>query len=447
MDATLPPELKIGAAEAEHAFRKPVGKTRKNLRYCTADGVCAMPWLALSLPGSYITAGLLNSFFNIGPFWFGVVAAMPPLANGCHIFLMPFFARFMKIRDMVLSFGWLNLGAWIGGLVGIAFLPVTEPDKAGLFFAILYSIISLSSSLMTIAWTAWAGDFVPERLRGRYFGKRNLYGKISAVLFMLLSIAVLAFMDASRQAYLALILLAIIGRMISLMTIHLIESPDPTGGSISQEGWGNEIRALRRHSDLIRFMLFGSLTGFWLAAAGTIGALYAFNELGVTPARFTTFFLTSSMAGAVCLTYWGRFIDRHGAIPVILITLTLWRLSDIGWIVITPDTLHWMYAVWLSGGAMGLGFALAMFTLLLKLTPANSRSAGISLNLTCTSLAAALAPFTVGVLVPGALNVGLTHADAYRMGMAACIVGALCSLLILPRAKKRTGIFKPGGTG
>lgn len=442
MDATLPPELKIGTAEAEHAFRKPVGNTRKNLKYCTADGVCAMPWVALSLPGSYITAGLLNSFFNVGPFWFGVVAAMPPLANGCHIFLMPFFARFMKIRDMVLSFGWLNLGAWISALVGIAFLPVNEPDTAGLFFAILYSIISLSSSLMMIAWTAWAADFVPERLRGRYFGKRNLYGKVSAILFMLLSIAILTYLNASREAYLALILLAIIGRMISLMMIHLIESPDPTGGSISQQGWLHEIRALHKHSDLIRFMLFGSLTGFWLAAAGTIGALYALNDLGASPAMFTTFFLTSSIAGAVFLPFWGRFIDRRGATPVILITLTVWRLSDIGWIFMTPDTLYWMYAVWFSGGAMGLGYALAIFTLLLKLTPANSRSAGISLNLTCTSLAGALAPFTVGVLVSRALKFGLTHASAYRMGMAVCIVGTLLSLLMLPRMKPHSRPFR-----
>jgi len=406
-----------------------------------------MPWIAISLPGSYITAGLLNSLFNIGPFWFGVVCAMPPLANGCHIILVPFFARFMSLRDMVLSFGWLNLGAWISGLVGIAFLPLDEPDKVGLFFAILYSVISLSASLMNIAWTAWAGEFVPERLRGRYFGKRNLYAKLSAILFILISIGVLRFLNASREAYMALIGLAIAGRMVSLMTLHRIQSRDPTGGSVSQTGWVGDIRGLRRHSDLIRFIAFGSLTGFWLAAAGTLGALYALNDLGASPAKFTTFFLTSSVAGAVCLPFWGKFIDRHGAIPVILITLTVWRLSDVGWIFITPDTLYWMYAVWLFGGAMGLGYALAMFTLLLKLTPSKSRSAGISLNLTVTSLAGALAPFTVGLLISKALEHGFTHVNAYRIGMAACIAGALLSILILPRMKIPPWTLRPAGIG
>ena len=72
-----------------------------------------MPWVLLSLPGSFIAAGLLNALFQIGPFWFGLVAAMPAIANAFHILIVPFFIRFMKVRDMVISFSWLNLGAWI----------------------------------------------------------------------------------------------------------------------------------------------------------------------------------------------------------------------------------------------------------------------------------------------------------------------------------------------
>jgi len=415
---------------------KIASQTRKNLKYCTTDGVCAMPWFLLSLPGSFIAAGLLNALFQIGPFWFGVVAAMPAVANAVHIFIVPFFARFMKVRDMVISFGWLNLGAWISGMVGIAFLPLDEPDTAGLFFAILYGIISLSSSLMGIAWTAWVGDFVPSRLRGRYFGKRNRLTSLSTIIFMLLSIAVLEYFEASRHAYLGLIGLAVAGRMVSMMVVHLIDSPDPTGGSISQANWAKEISDLRTQHVLLRFIGFGTVAGFWLAGAGAIAALYAFNDLGASPAQFTGFSLAATISGAICVPLWGKLIDRHGAIPIIMITFFAWRIGDIGWILINSETLGWMYPMWLWGGAMVTGYVLATFTLILKLIPKKSRSAGISLNLTTTSIAGAIAPLIIGVLISKADDFGISTTMAYRTGMGCCILGGLLAILILFRMKE-----------
>jgi len=415
---------------------KEASQTRKNLKYCTTDGICAMPWFLLSLPGSFIAAGLLNALFQIGPFWFGLVAAMPAVANAVHILVVPFFSRFMKVRDMVVSFGWLNLGAWISGLVGIAFLPLDEPVKAGLFFAILYGIIALSASLMSIAWTAWVGDFVPARLRGRYFGKRNRYTNISTISFMLLSIAVLNLYEASREAYIGLIAVAIAGRMVSLMTVHLIESPDPTGGSISQANWAKEITDLRKQGALLRFIAFGTAAGFSLGGAGAAAALYAFNDLGATPAEFTGFSLAATLSGAICVPLWGRLIDRHGAIPIIMITFFAWRLGDVGWLVVRPEALGWMYPVWLWGGAMGTGYILATFTLLLKLIPKNSRSAGISLNLTTTSIAGAVAPLLVGALISHANELGLSTAFASKLCIGGSIIAGMLAVLILFRMRE-----------
>ncbi|MGZ0654342.1 MFS transporter [Coraliomargarita sp. W4R72] len=415
---------------------KTPSQTRKNLKYCSTDGICAMPWFLLSLPGSFIAAGLLNALFEIGPFWFGIVAAMPAVANAIHILIVPFFARFMKVRDMVISFGWLNLGAWISGMVGIAFLPLDEPNKAGLFFAILYGIISLSASLMGIAWTALVSDFVPARVRGRYFGWRNRLTSVSTIIFMLLSIAVLEYFEASRAAYLLLIGIAMAGRMISMMTLHLIHCSDPTGGSVSHANWAKEISDLRKQKTLLRFIAFGTVAGFWLAGAGAFGTLYAFNDLGASPAKFTSFSLVATIAGAICVPLWGKLIDRHGAIPIIMITFSAWRVGDMGWLFITPDSLNWMYLIWLWGGALGTGYLLATFTIILKLIPKRSRSAGISLNLTTTSIAGAMAPLAVGALISNAADFGISTTWAYKVGMGGCIVGGILSILILFRMRE-----------
>ena len=179
-------------------------QTARNLRCSILDGIFATPWTLLSLPGSFLMAGLLNTLFQVGPFWFGVIAAMPALANGLQMGLVPFLARFMSVRDLTLSQSWLNAGLWFSGFVGVAFLPTDQPNVAGLFFALLFFLTSVSLSLAVVGWMSWAGGYIPSRIRGRFFGRRNRIISLSTLSFMLLSLWILDWAEASRAAYLAL---------------------------------------------------------------------------------------------------------------------------------------------------------------------------------------------------------------------------------------------------
>lgn len=146
-------------------------------------------------------AGLLNKLFVVGPFWFGMICAMPALANAANILLLPFAGRFMSIRDMTLSMSSINVGLWLCGLISIAFLPLDQPDQVGLFFCIFYALTTLSLSLCAVSWTSWLGDFVPEAIRGRYLGRRNRYTNLSTLAFMLISLCVLEWVNATHRLY------------------------------------------------------------------------------------------------------------------------------------------------------------------------------------------------------------------------------------------------------
>ncbi len=402
--------------------------SRRNLRYSTLDALFATPWALVSLPGSFLMAGMLSSLFAVGPFWFGIIAAMPALGNALQIFLIPFTARFMKVRDLTLGQCWLNAGLWLSGLTGIAFLPTDNPQVAGWFFAILFCLASISLSLLGLGWMAWIGDFVPSKIRGRYMGRRNRISNIGALGFMLLSLFLLHWMEASRTAYMILIGLALAARIVSIMVQHLIVSPDPSGGAIASANWARDIKDLLAHKSLLRFILFGSVVGFWIAFLGAVAPLYALKELGVTPAAFTSYSIVATIAGALFVPIWGQLIDKHGARPVIMISLITWRAVDFGWVLITPQSLHWMYALWTSGGIMATGYLLGSFTLLLKLIPKQGRTAGISLNLTATSIAAAIAPVLAGIILSKAQSFSwdiiLTYRSVIAIGLAGCIGSA-----------------------
>jgi hypothetical protein len=267
-------------------------------------------------------------------------------------------------------------------------------------------------------------------------GGRNRLASLSGLGYMVLSLVVLHWMDASRAAYLILIGVALGARIISVMVQHRIVSPDPTGGTIAGANWAKDIADLRAHKSLLRFILFGSVAGFWLAFCGAIAPIYVLKELGASPAAFTSYAITGTISGAIFIRIWWELIDRHGAIPVLIISMVAWRTGDFGWILITPTTLHWMYAIWIWGGIMGTGYLLASFTLLLKLIPKTSRAAGISLNLTTTSVAAAIAPILAGIILSKAQDSGWEMFATYRTLIATGLACCMASVLILRGTKE-----------
>ena len=406
-------------------------QTRLNLRTCTVDGIFATPWAVLSIPGGFLMAGLLNAFFNIGAFWFGIVSATPALANAMNIFLIPLVAKFMRVRDMTLCFSCINVGLWLSGIIAIAFLPTGNAQTAGLFFAIFYGLTTLSLSLGAVGWGAWVGDFVPTEIRGRYMAGRNRYTNISTLAYMLISLWLLDRFDASRAAYIILVSIGVFGRLISVLVQFRIHSPDPTGGAVASANWTKEIHGLLKERMLMRFICFGAISGFFIGFSGALCPLYALQHLGASPAEFTGYSIAATLAGTLCVKLWGKLIDQHGAAPVVLICFFGWRLGDFAWTIITPETRIWMFAIWTWGGALATGYMLASFNLILKLIPAKNRSAGISLNLTIISIIATAAPILAGSLISWAEGQNYNIISTYRIAIGISCFGALLACFFM----------------
>ena len=409
--------------------------TRDNLRYCTIDGALSSFWNISCLPGGFLMAALLTSFFKIDAFWFGLIVAMPGLANALHIFLIPLVVRFLSVRDLAISQGWLNAGLWIGVLVAIAFLPIGS-DSTGLFFLISFALLSITLSLISVGWMSWLSDFVPSRIRGRYLSTRTRYCNLATLIYMLVCMGVLEFFGNERSAYLILIGIALLARILSMLNQHLIISPTPSGGAIATTHWFKEITALKKEKSLIKFVLFGTISGFFATFLGTITTLYALNMLAVSPAELTAYSVTAMLTSMFSLKLWGRLIDKHGNAPVLILCFLAWRIGDFSWILIKPETHNWLFPVWAWGGIMASGVFLASFNLLLKLIPKNSRSAGISLNITVTSVAMTFGPILAGSILAHAKTQGWELISTYHISFALALTASLLSLLILVRIRE-----------
>jgi MFS family permease len=414
-----------------------ISQTRQNLRTCSLDGILATPWSIVSLPGSFLIASLLNVYFQVGPFWFGVIVSMPAFANALSILLVPWVGRFLNVREMTLTVSLMNCGIWLSGVLAMALIPLNSSYRVGVFFAGFYLLLAFTNALVGVGWTTWVPGFIPDRIRGRYMAGRNVLTNYSTLAFMLLALLLLHFFEEQRWLYLLLISLALLGRIASVLMQHRIRSKDPTGGRVCSDTWAKDVWSIRRERPLMRYILFATLAGCSMAFAGATATLYAFSLLRVTPAELTAFSIVATLAGTASVRIWGELIDRHGSLPVLVICAIGWRLGDIGWLILTEETKYGLFAVWAWGGAIGTGYVLANFILLLKLVPAHNRSAGISLHLTVVSTFAAIAPIMAGWWLENAAGLDISPWPLYRVTLAVGFAGCVLSLLAL------TGMHEP----
>ncbi len=412
-------------------------RTRGNLRVVTADGILATPWTILSLPAGFIISALLNIHYGIRPGMFGLIVSMPAWANASQIVLMPLLARFFTARDMTIGMSWLNLGLW--GLLAaiLPYLPNHDRVAAGQIFLIFFILASLSASLLGLGWLAWVQRLVPANSRGDYFGRRNRYIAFTTLAFLFLSMALLKWLPDNVHTYQIILAVGAIMRFGSVLSEHLTrEDPEESSQPLIQGKWWTQLRMAARHPGFLAFVCFNIWVNFWINVTGPFGAVYVYDQLGMGPGQFAVMNILSTLTGAVTMPLWGKFMDKHGCVPIIGLGLMLWQTLNLLWAVLTPETTWLLYPMFLWGGAVAAAFLLGSFNILLKIIPLEAKTAGISLNLAATSVAAGTAPILAGLMLNLGQNMGWSAVLIYRAGFIISPVAIMLSLLFLKRIRE-----------
>lgn len=397
-----------------------------------------MPWNFLSLPGNFIIAALLTQQFGLGKAAYGLIVSLPLWSNAAQIFLLPLLARFLTPKDLALGMGWLNIGMWTMLAAVLPFLPDDDPSGVATLFIVFFSISSLSLAFLGVGWTSWVRDWVPSSLRGKYFGHRNRWLNVSTLFFLVLALALFERNEDALWPFQALMITAVITRYASLIWQHGIRTQGDHLDVVG-EGWLAKVRQCLQAPGLLRFILFAAWTSFWMGFAGPFVPVFAFEELGLAPGAFTILVILATLSGIFGWWYWGRKVDIHGCLPILMISLAVWEMQGYLWAILTRENTWLLYPMWLFGGFVSIGYFAASFNLLLKLVPGEAKVVGVSLHLALTSLAAGMAPVLAGFLLGFFLAEGL-GITTYRIGFVVKSTAVLAGLLLL------RGLYEPQRT-
>jgi MFS family permease len=370
----------------------PASRVRRSLRASCAEGVFAELFAACAGP-TVLTGWALH--LGATPLEVGFVAALPQLAQAVQLPGAWATALFGRRRVALVTIA-LSRQA----LLPLALLPFL-PLGNGAQRMLLVVAATLSAALSVAgnnAWTSWMGELVPERLRGRYFGRRTALCTVFGTAGGLLVARVLDAASSARAAGLVLASLVVASSAVGWTTTALLArqhepgAPPPRAPSLR-----DALRPLAdpRARELLRYLLA------WNASVGLAGGYFTFHLLHNLHAGYTVVALHASLgasARVVSAPLWGRAIDRYGAAPVLAACSFAAAALPLLWLA-TSERVLWPIAIDAAvGGVAWGGHALASFAVPLDLSPRRERPFYVAVAAMAGGVAYAAATSVGGVL-------------------------------------------------
>ena len=345
-----------------------VGSVRASLRASCAEGAVSELFAACA-GGAVLTAWALS--LGATPLVIGLVGALP-LAS--QVLQLPGAWLTLSFGPKVVAV--VTIGAsrliWLP-MVGLPFVPLTAETKLQLFVVVV-AAAAILGVLGNNAWTAWMGDLVPGRIRGRFFSRRTV---CMTLVGTTASLAAGMILDAltprgwKGHALGGLSAVACLAGMVSVYLLLRQHGPRLDAGR-ERPRWGLIADAARdpRARPFLWYLLA------WNSAVGLSASFFSYHMLSNLATGFAIAALHGVAVAAVRIVsapLWGRAVDRFGARPVLVVCSFGIAAVPAIWLFPTPAFL-WPLALEAAlSGALWGGHGLAAMDLTVDLSPAQAR--------------------------------------------------------------------------
>lgn len=371
----------------------------KNRFLCILEGASARSIFNLT-SGAFLV-GLLK-LMGASDKVCGYILAIPVLAAVIQ-FLSPIVLESLKFRKNIITLGCLIHRFLLASLIIIPFLPLGTGAKlwlAGLLFFFSYLAVSFINPAVSNMYVS----FVPQNIRGRYFGIRESYLLLSATIVSLVLGKILDIFEEKGEditgyliVYGVVFVFAIINTFtfMKMKEVQLVHSADRL--SI------REIFTLPfRNKLFIKFFIMSIIWNISIQIAGAFFGVYLVSDLDMNYTTITLLGMVNSLAYVLCARIWGRFADKKGwpvttllSIGTLAVCHTLWFFSFQG----SPLLIILLALGHVTGGIAWSGINVALFNLQFEFTPDEKRTVYIGFSAAASGIIGYLAAILGSQLV------------------------------------------------
>ena len=367
---------------------------RRSLNAAVAEGAFAEIFAACAT-GAVITGWAL--YLGASAAVIGFLGALP---LGAQVASLPA-AWFTSARSRK------AVALWAVGISRLTFLPLlalptldTDPaTKLHLFLGIV-AISTVASVIGNSAWVAWMGDLVPDRLRGRFFGRRTVFLSIAGTLtslaaaILLDQLAPIGWTGAALSVLTAAAFLAGVVSVVLMLRQHEPPVAPAEPGVSAWRALGFAVRD-RRARPFLGYLFA------WNAAVGISASFFAYHML----TNLHTGFLVVAAHGVgvavvriASARFWGHAVDRIGAGPVVVFCSFGIAAVPLTWFFVTPDRLWPIALDAIFAAFLWSGHNIAAFDLTIGLAPRATRPFYLAAFATAGGLGFGLASMLAGQL-------------------------------------------------
>ena len=342
---------------------------KKDLTNSIYDGVFANTFATLT-GGVFLTGFALSLGMN--DLMIGLLGALPFLVTVFQLptsYLIEKSGRRKKIAIVAAAAARL---IWIPILI-LGVLPLLSSPTTSV---LVLSLIFLSYTFITISyvsWLSWLSDLVPDRMRGRFFGTRNMLCGAAGMVLMVIFGTLLDFFKEHGAGTLSFgfgmtFAAAVCFGMVSLHFLRRISEPKIHHGDLPRS-FRTQVWHTLREANFRRFLTFAFVWSFSVYFASPFFTLYFLRDLQFSYGFVAMLGMISAFADLMGMRLWGRISDKVKNKAIIQLSSWVAAFLPLTWAIIRPGSVVMPILLHLIGGGFWAGINLCTNNLLLRISP------------------------------------------------------------------------------
>lgn len=338
----------------------------------------------------------------------GLLTAMPALLNLVQIIGSYLISLVGSAKRVCLVASGIFRLIWLCILLMPMFI-LSDPGTGAVVLIAFIAAASLFSSLSGIAWMSWITPTVPESIRGRFFGHRNMVGSFVGMVIGLIAGRFIDFWqntypEGSQMilGYSLLFAFGIIFGVAGWVVLTRISDPH-SSKSTAQTNFSQQVQQPLRDAGFRKWIVFAAVWGFSVGIAGPFFSVYMIRTLQISFSLIATFGLVSGLFNTMGMRFWGGVIDDIGSKPLLYACSVVAGLTPLLWLAAAPGSYSILWVINILTGLAWSGIGLSTSQMLMSAAPKEGSSIYFSVFAAVTGLSGAIAPIVGGALV-GMLN-------------------------------------------
>ena len=298
----------------------------------------------------------------------------------------------------------------ISNLFWIPIMLIPFLFENGVYWLLLFLVIRMAIlQINSTAWASWISDIVPKKIRGSFFGKRNMYANAGSFVATTLAGWLLGMFN-NAYGFIIIFSIAFIANIVSNYYLgKIIERPIKKHPKV-RFSYKHFLHGIKYHSNYSNFVLYRTLMLFSIQIVAPFWIVYVLKDLNIGYMWYGISIGVFAVVNIISQKYWGKMTDRFGDKKIMFVCSFLVPFAALIMVFIT--NLPQLMIERIFSGFVYAGLETASFNYLLNASPEDDSSTFIANYKLFAGLGSALGPITGGILIA-------FFADSIMLGLGA----------------------------